>query len=266
MSQKLNVNGNEINVVEIDGEKYISLTDLSKKFGESNIIIASWMRRKDTVEFLGIWEKLNNKKFKPHEFVGFKKEAGTNRFNLSPKNWIEKTKSIGIVSKSGRYGGTYACDDIALYFAQWLSPEFSLYLVKEFKRLKQVEAQKLSKDWQLNRALAKINYRIHTDAVNLHLIPSKLPNNLKYSWFAREADLLNFAIFGKTAKKWREENPKLEGNIRDYATQEQLLVLSNLESFNSQLVKDNLTKEERLKKLNKIAIEQMKSLLGVSLI
>ena len=171
MTQKLTIQGNEINIIEIDGEKYISLTDLARNFGEPNVMIASWMKRKDTIEFLGIWEKLNNQNFKPHEFEGFKNEAGTNRFNLSPQQWIEKTNASGISSKSGRYGGTYAHEDIAMHFAQWLSPEFNLYVIREFKRLKQIEAQRLSKDWQLNRALSKLNYRIHTDAVDLHLIP-----------------------------------------------------------------------------------------------
>ena len=240
------------------------MTDLARNFGEPNVMIASWMKRKDTIEFLGIWEKLNNQNFKPHEFERFKNEAGTNRFNLSPQKWIEKTNATGISSKSGRYGGTYAHEDIALHFAQWLSPEFNLYVIKEFKRLKQIEAQRLSKDWQLNRALAKINYRIHTDAVHLHLIPSKTPNKLKWPWFTEEADLLNLAIFGKTARQWHKENSTLDGNIRDYATQEQLLILSNLESLNSQFIKDGLSKEERLTKLNETAITQMKSLIGNS--
>lgn len=264
MTQKLTIQGNEINIIEIDGEKYISLTDLARNFGEPNVMIASWMKRKDTIEFLGIWEKLNNQNFKPHEFEGFKNEAGTNRFNLSPQQWIEKTNASGISSKSGRYGGTYAHEDIAMHFAQWLSPEFNLYVIREFKRLKQIEAQRLSKDWQLNRALSKLNYRIHTDAVDLHLIPQKTPNKLKWPWFTEEADLLNLAMFGKTAKQWGNENPSLDGNIRDYATQEQLLVLSNLENLNSQFIKDGLSKAERLKKLNETAITQMKSLLGSS--
>ncbi len=264
MTQQLNIHGNQISILEINGEKYISMTDLARNFGEPNVMIASWMKRKDTIEFLGIWEKLNNPNFKPHEFEGFKNEAGTNRFNLSPQQWIEKTNATGISSKSGRYGGTYAHEDVALHFAQWLSPEFNLYVIKEFKRLKQIEAQRLSKDWQLNRALAKINYRIHTDAVDLHLIPAKTPNKLKWPWFTEEADLLNLAMFGKTAKQWHKENPTLDGNIRDHATQEQLLVLSNLENLNSQFIKDGFSKEERLRKLNEAAITQMKSLLGNS--
>ncbi|MCX6807433.1 MAG: KilA-N domain-containing protein [Patescibacteria group bacterium] len=263
--QKLTIQGNSINIVEIDGEKYISLTDLARSFGEPNVMIASWMKRKDTIEFLGIWEKLNNQNFKPHEFEGFKNDAGTNRFNLSPQQWIEKTKASGLSSKSGRYGGTYAHEDIAMHFAQWLSPEFNLYVIKEFKRLKQIEARRLSKDWQLNRALSKLNYRIHTDAVDLHLIPQKTPNKLKWPWFTAEADLLNLAIFGKTALQWRDENPLLDGNIRDYATQEQLLVLSNLENLNSQFIRDGFSKDERFRKLNEAAIIQMKSLLGSSL-
>ena len=262
MPQTLSIHGNHINIIEVNGEKYISMTDLAKSFGEPSVVIASWIKRKDTIEFLGIWEKLNNPNFKPHEFVGFKNEAGTNRFNLSPQQWIAKTNANGILSKSGRYGGTYAHEDIALHFTQWLSPEFNLYVIKEFKQLKKTEAQRLSEDWQLNRALSKVNYRIHTDAVDLHLIPVKTPNKLKWPWFTQEADLLNLAIFGKTSRQWRKENPKADGNIRDHATQEQLLVLSNLQSLNSHFIRDGLSKNERLKKLNEAAIVQMKSLVG----
>ncbi|MFC1595953.1 KilA-N domain-containing protein, partial [Candidatus Margulisiibacteriota bacterium] len=221
----------------------------------------SWMRNKDTIEFIGLWEQLHNPEFKPHEFVGFKNEAGTNRFNISPQKWTEATGAIGLISKAGRGGGTYAHEDIATNFGQWLSPEFSLYVVKEFKRLKQLEAKRLTKDWQLNRVLAKLNYRIHTDAVDKHLIPANTPNKLKWLWFTSEADLLNLALFGKTAKQWRDSNPDLEGNIRDYAAQEQLLVLANLETLNSQFIADGLSKDKRLGKLNSIAIEQTRSLL-----
>lgn len=257
---KITVQGNQIGIIDVHNEKYISLTDMCRNFGEPSVLISSWMRNKDTIEYIGLWEQLHNPDFKPHEFVGFRNEAGTNRFNISPQKWAEATGAVGILSKSGRYGGTYAHEDIATHFGQWLSPEFSLYVVKEFKRLKQIEAKRLTKDWQLNRALAKINYRLHTDAVDKHLIPSNIPNKLKWSWFTTEADLLNMALFGSTAKQWRDNNPDLEGNIRDYATQEQLLVLANLETLNSQFIEDGLSKEIRLKKLNKTAIVQMQSL------
>lgn len=262
MINKIIVQGREIGVIDINGEKYISITDMARKFGESNVLIASWIRRKDTIEFLGIWEKLNNEKFNPHEFEGFKSEAGSNRFNLSSQKWMNKTGAIGLKSKSGKYGGgTYAHEEIATHFGQWLSPEFSLYVIKEFKRLKQVEAQRLSKDWQLSRVLSKINYHIHTDAIDKHMIPINTPNKLKWPWFTDEADVLNLAIFGKTARQWRDENPNLVGNIRDYSTQEQLLVLANLESLNSQLIKDGLSKQDRFTKLCQIASEQMSILI-----
>lgn len=261
MLKKITVKWKIIQISEVNGEKYISLTDMAQEFGEPNVLIASWIKRKDTIEYLGVWEKLHNDKFKPHEFAGFKNEAWTNRFNLSPQKWVESTNAIWIVSKSGRLWGTYANEDIAIHFGQWLSPEFSLYVIKEFKRFKQIEAQRDSKPWQLHRMLSKINYRIHTDSIDQHLIPSNIPNKLKWSWFTEEADILNMALFWKTAKQWREENPDLEWNIRDYALQEQLLVLANLEVLNSQFVKEWITKEKRLKKLNEAAISQMTSLL-----
>jgi len=259
--KNLTVKWNKIGLSEINWEKYISLTDMAKEFWESNILIASWMKRKDTIEYLWVWEKLHNSDFKPHEFVGFKNQSWTNRFNLSPTQWIEKTNAIWITSKSGRYWWTFANEDIAIHFGQWLSPEFSLYVVKEFKRFKQIEAQRESKDWQLNRALSKLNYRIHTDAIDLHLIPEKTPNKSKWPYFTEEADLLNLALFWKTAKQFREENPNEKWNMRDFSTQEQLLVLSNLEVLNSQFVKEWLSKEKRLQQLNEAAISQMTSLL-----
>jgi len=257
---KISVKGNSIQVKDINGEKYISLTDMAANFGETSVLIANWMRNKDTIEFIGLWEQLHNPDFNSHEFEGIKSESGTNRFNMSPKRWIETVNATGITSKGGRYGGAFAHDDIALHFGQWLSPEFSLYVVKEFKRLKQLEQKRLTKDWQLNRALAKINYKIHTDAVDKHLIPPKTLNKQKWPWFVSEADLLNIAMFGQTAKQWRESNPGLDGNIRDHATQEQLLVLANLETLNSQFIEDGISKKDRLKKLNIIAIRQMKAL------
>lgn len=263
MTQKITVQGNTIGILKIKDERYISLTDMAREFGEPSVLIASWMRKKDTIEFLGIWEKLNNPNSKPHEIEGFKNQAGSNRFNLSPLQWAEMTNAIGIISKSGRYGGTFAHEDIAIHFGQWLSPEFSLYVVKEFKRFKQLEAQRNNEDWQLHRTLAKLNYRIHTDAVDRYLIPAKITKKQKGFIFSKEADLLNIALFGKTAKQWQDENPNEKGNIRDSATQEQLLVLSNLEVLNSQFVKESIEKEERLLKLNEAAISQMTSLLNM---
>ena len=262
MTPKITVQGNSIQISEIKGEKYISLTDMAREFGEPNVLIANWMKRKDTLEYLGVWEKLHNQNFKPLEFEGFRNEAGTNRFTLSPQKWTERTNASGMTSKSGRNGGTYAHEDIAIHFGQWLSPEFSLYVVKEFKRFKQIETQRASKDWQLNRMLSKINYRIHTDAIDQHLIPHDVKNKNKWGWFTSEADILNLALFGKTAKEWRNENSDLEGNMRDHSTQEQLLVLANLEILNSQFVKEKLPKAERLQKLNEAAISQMTSLLN----
>lgn len=266
MTQKITVRGGQIQIVEINGEKYLSLTDMARNFGDPTDQIKNWIRRKDTIEYLGVWEKLHNSDFKVVAFDHFKNEAGRNRFILSPQKWIETTKAIGIKSKAGKYGGTYAHEDISIHFGQWLSPEFSLYVIKEFKRLKKIESQRASKDWQLRRALSKINYRIHTDAVDQHLIPPHIDNKEKWRWFTSEADILNLALFGKTARQWRDNNPNQEGNIRDYATQEQLLVLANLETLNSEFIKEGISKQKRLERLNRIAIEQMKSLLRHSLI
>lgn len=262
MTPKIIVQGNPIRVIEAEEEKYISLTDMTVSFGGGSELIEKWLRNKNTIEFLGVWEKLNNQNFNSTEFEGIKNEAGTNRFMLSVKKWVEKTGGKGLSAKTGRYdSGTYAHEDIAIEFGAWLSPEFKLYLIREFKKLKKIEAQRDSKDWQLSRALSKINYRIHTDAIDKHMIPPHIANKDKWPWFTSEADILNLALFGKTAKQWHEENTEAEGNIRDHATQEQLLVLANLESMNSQLVKDKITKQERLKKLNEMAIDQMTALL-----
>lgn len=219
------------------------------------------MRSRSTIEFLGLWEKLNNSDFKPIEFERFRNDAGSNYFVLSPQRWIENTKAAGIISKSGRYGGTFAHTDIAFEFASWISPEFKLYLITEFKRLKQDENYRLKLEWNLQRTLSKINYRIHTDSIKLNLIPSKL-TKLQVSFvYSHEADLLNVGLFGITAKEWRDANPDKSGNIRDYATLEQLVVLSNMESINALLIQQGLTQSERLVQLNKVAITQMKSLM-----
>ena len=258
----INVKGKEIAIMQKHNSDFISLTDMVRGFGDDTMIY-SWMRNRNTLEFLGIWEQMNNPDFKGNEFVTFKTQAGLNSFNLTPKKWIEATRAIGIFSKAGRYGGgTFAHKDLAFEFGSWLSPEFKLYLIKEFQRLKEDENDRLKLSWNLQRTLAKVNYKIHTDAIKENLIPLLLTKEKTNFIYADEADLLNAALFGKTAKQWRIENPKVEGNIRDEATLEQLVVLSNLESINALLIQQGLTQGKRLMQLNTIAISQMKSLLG----
>ena len=261
--RKVNVKGTEIVVFSKEKEDYISLTDIAKyKDSErTNYIIQNWMRSRSTIEFIGLWELLHNPDFKGIEFDAFKNEAGSNSFTLTPKRWITSTNAIGIISKSGRYGGTYAHQDIAFEFASWISAEFKLYLLKEFQRLKQAEIDQKKLEWNVSRTLAKINYLIHTDAIKENLIPENISESKRKFVYADEADLLNIALFGKTAKEWREKYPDLRGNVRDYATLEQLVVLSNMESYNSELIKMQISSDERLKKLNKIAIDQMKVLI-----
>ena len=260
----INVKGTEIVLMVENKEDFISLTDLAraKNVDEPRYVIQNWMRTKFTIEFLGIWEIINNPNFNRIEFDAFKYEAGTNSFVLTPQKWIEKTNAIGIKSKSGRYGGgTFAHKDIAFEFASWISAEFKVYLIKEFQRLKEEENERLKLEWNLQRTLSKINYHIHTDAIKENLIPPDL-SKLKQSFvYATEADLLNLALFGKIAKDWRDEYPDSEGNIRDYANIEQLIVLTNLESLNSVLIKQGLDSEDRLRILNKTAIEQISILL-----
>jgi hypothetical protein len=261
-SKTINVKGTVISIIQKDNSDYISLTDMIKGFGDDTMIY-SWMRNRNTLEFLGIWEEMNNPNFKGNEFVTFKTQAGLNSFNLTPKKWIDATNAIGIVSKAGRYGGgTFAHKDLAFEFGSWLSPEFKLYLIKEFQRLKEDENDRLKLTWNLQRTLAKVNYRIHTDAIKEKLIPEMLTKEKINFVYADEADMLNVALFGITAKQWREAYPKAEGNIRDEATIEQLVVLSNMESINAVLIHQGLPQNERLMQLNKIAITQMKSLLG----
>jgi len=263
-SNKINVKGVEIAILIKDKEDYISLTDMVKGFGDDTTIY-SWMRNRNTLEFIGIWEELNNPNFKGNEFVTFKSQAGLNSFNLTPRKWIDATNAIGIISKAGRYGGgTFAHRDIAFEFGSWLSPEFKLYLIKEFQRLKADENDRLNLNWNLQRTLAKVNYRIHTDAIKEKLIPQTLTKAKINFVYADEADMLNVALFGKTAKQWRDDHPGTSGNIRDTATIEQLVVLSNMESINAVLIHQGLHQRERLVQLNKIAITQMKSLLGNS--
>ena len=222
------------------------------------------MRNRDIIEFLGLWESLHNSDFKPLEFEGFRNQAGSNSFTMSPKKWISATNAIGIVAKSGRYGGTYAHSDIAFEFASWISPEFKLYIIKDYQRLKTDENSRLSLGWNLHREISKINYRIHTDAVKMHLILPALTKDQISFKYASEADMLNVALFGMTAKEWRKDNPKKKGNIRDYASLQELLVLANLESYNAILIEQGKEMSERLQLLRKLAINQMKTLSGLS--
>ena len=256
----INVQGAAITILRQHEDDFICLTDMAKKFGGDDLIY-SWMRNRNTLEFLGIWEQIHNPEFKGSEFDTFKKEAGLNSFRLTPKKWVDTTNAIGIQSRAGRYGGgTYAHKDLAFEFGSWLSPEFKLYLIKEFQRLKDDENQRLSLAWNLNRTLAKINYRIHTDDIKENIIPPDITKEQQQIIYASEADVLNVAMFGKTALQWRKENPGKEGNIRDYSNIEQLLVLANMESMNAEFIRMELPQPDRLKKLNTIAIQQLKSL------
>jgi len=258
----INVQGTDVAVVAQYADDYISITDIAKYRNPKDAfaIINNWMRSRSTIEFLGLWEKMNNLNFKPLEFDRFRIEAGSNYFVLSPQRWIEATHAIGIVSKSGRYGGSFAHQDIAFEFASWISAEFKLYLVKEFRRLKEDENRRLSLAWNLNRTLAKLNYRIHTDAIKDHLIPAALTPEQISMTYASEADVLNVALFGQTAKQWRDANPALEGNMRDYAAIEQLLVLANIEGMNAEFIRMGVSQSDRLVRLNQIAIRQLQSL------
>ena len=260
----IDVQGAAITVVSNDAGDYISLTDMAKKFGD-DVLIYNWMRNRNTLEFIGIWEQIHNPAFNGLEFETFRNQAGLNRFSLTPRKWIEATGAIGFQSKAGRYGGgTYAHKDIAFEFGSWLSPEFKLYLIKEFQRLKDEENDRLKLDWNLQRTLAKINYRIHTDAIKDTLIPPSITKAQATAVYASEADLLNVALFGQTAKQCRDANPGAEGNLRDHAPLEQLVVLTNLESLNSVLIRQGLPQSERLTTLNDIAITQMCTLLNAS--
>lgn len=257
--EKITVQNTNVTVISVNENDYISLTDIAKhKSEEPATVIGNWMRNRNTIEYLGIWESLYNPQFNPIEFEGFKREAGLNAFTLSPQKWINATNAIGIISKSGRYGGTYAHKDIAFKFASWISVEFELYIVKEFQRLKQ-EEQKLI-GWTAKRELSKINYHIHTDAIKQNIIPTEITTLQASFIYANEADVLNVAMFGMTAKQWREANPELKGNIRDYATINELICLSNMESLNAVFIDEGLSQRERLIKLNQIAIQQMKVL------
>ena len=261
----IEVQGSAITVVAAEAGDFISLTDMAKKFGD-DILIYSWMRNRNTLEFIGVWEQIHNPNFKGIEFETFRNQAGLNSFSLTPRKWIEATNAIGFQSRAGRYGGgTFAHKDIAFEFGTWLSPQFKLYLIKEFQRLKEDENRRLSLAWNLNRTLSKLNYRIHTDAVKAHLIPPEVTPAQAAITYATEADLLNVALFGHTAKQWRDANPKLEGNVRDYASVEQLLVLANMEGMNAEFIHMGLPQNERLKRLNQIAIRQMQVLTSSNL-
>ena len=263
----IEVQGTVVTILSGQQEDYISLTDIAryKDSERTDYLIQNWMRNRNTIEFLGLWERLNNPGFNPIEFDGIKKQAGLNSFILTAKRWIDATRAVGLISKAGRYGGTYAHKDIAFEFASWISVEFRLYLIKEFQRLKEDENRRLSLAWNLNRTLAKLNYRIHTDAVKAYLIPAIVTPAQAAITYATEADLLNVALFGHTARQWRDANPKLEGNVRDYASVEQLLVLANMEGMNAEFIHMGLPQGERLKRLNQIAIRQMQVLTSSNL-
>ena len=263
MAKKTNVivvKDTTIKTLKIDDVEYVCITDIARQKNEQepNSVVANWMRNRNTIEFLGIWETLYNPKFNPLEFEGFRIEAGLNAFTMSPTKWVDRTNAIGITAISGRYGGTYAIPDIAFEFASWVSVEFRLYLVKEFQRLKEDEQKLIG--WTAKRELSKINYRIHTDAIKENLIPAEVTKEQAALKYADEADVLNIAMFGMTARQWREANPDKKGNIRDYASINELICLSNMENLNAVFISDGMLQADRLIKLNQIAIHQMKVL------
>lgn len=262
VNDTIHANGIDIMVYTEDFQnEFISLTDIARyKSEEPKDVVKNWMRSKDTIDFLGLWERLHNNKFKGVEFDSFRRQAGSNAFTLSPQRWIEKTNAIGIVSKSGRYGGTFAHSDIAFEFASWISAEFKLYIIKDYKRLKNDESSKLSLSWNLYREISKLNYRIHTDAIEENLLPPELTPFQVSMAYASEADVLNVALFGLTAKQWREKHPDKSGNVRDFATLNQLLVLANMESYNAILIDQGKHQSERLKLLNQLAIRQLNAI------
>ncbi|GAB2531488.1 KilA-N domain-containing protein [Simplicispira piscis] len=259
--KSLTVQGVEIHLTTKGEEDYISLTDMASKFEAGPSLIDSWLRSKDTIEFLGVWERLNNPGFNSVEFDRIRLDAGTNRFRLSVKRWAEDVRGVGIVAKAGRYGGTFAHKDIAFEFGSWLSPEFKLYLITEFQRFKQAEAER-GLDWDVRRTLSKVQYRVHTDAVQQHLIPSQLTQKEAGFVYASEADVLNKALFGVTAAEWKRANPNAKGNLRDNATMEQLVVMSSIESQNALLIQQGVPQSQRLQMLNGLARAQLQSLLS----
>ncbi|MEK7625260.1 MAG: KilA-N domain-containing protein [Patescibacteria group bacterium] len=262
-SKTIIVKGVEITVVRHHDNDYISLTDMLKA-KDGDFFISDWLRNRNTVEFLGIWESIYNPSFNYGEFAVIKSKAGLNNFKISAREWAEKTGAIGIKATAGRYGGTYAHKDIAFEFGMWISAEFKIYLIREFQRLKEEENNRFKLEWNFQRLLAKINYKIHTDAIKSNIIPPQVSKQAARIIYANEADVLNVALFGITAKEWREVNPIKEGNIRDHAEIEQLVVLSNLESLNAEFIRQNILQSKRLMRLNKIAIIQMASLIGNS--
>jgi hypothetical protein len=254
---KINVKGTEINILSVENHDYISLTDMLKA-KDGDFFIKDWLRNRNTLEFLGIWEKLNNQNFNWGEFALIRNKSGLNSFKISVKEWVKRTKAIGIRATAGKYGGTYAHKDLAFEFGMWISAEFKIYLIKEFQRLKEYEQKEFG--WDIKRNLAKINYKIHTNAIKENLIPKELSKEEINYIYANEADVLNMALFGKTAKNWREKNKRKKGNLRDYANISQLVCLSNLENLNAHFIGEGLKQSMRLEKLNKIAISQMKLL------
>ncbi len=262
MKPELIIKDTKVSFFSREDDDFISLTDIAryKNPDEPKDIVKNWMRSKTTIEFLGLWEKINNIKFKGVEFDSLRNEAGSNAFVLSPSKWIEKTNAIGIISKTGKGGGTYAHKDIAFEFASWVSAEFKLYLIKEFQRLKEEESERKNLGWDVKRILVKVNYRVHTDAVKNNLIPVRIPKKQEGFIYADEADVLNVALYGITAKQWREQNPNVKGNIRDHSNVTQLVCLAGLESINAEFIRQGLSQNERLRRLNEIAIIQMKSL------
>lgn len=262
VKETIHAKGLDIGIYTNDFQnEFISLTDIAKYRSDApNDVIKNWMRNRDTIEFLGLWEILHNPDFKPVEFDGFKKQAGSNAFTMSPTKWIDNVKAIGIVSKAGRYGGTYAHSDIAFEFASWISAEFKLYIIKDYQRIKTDENSRLSLNWNLNREISKLNYRIHTDAIKENLIPSELTKEQIANTYANEADLLNVALFGKTAKEWRAANSDKKGNMREDTNLNQLLVLANMESYNAVLIEQGKIQSERLVLLHDLAIKQLQTM------
>ena len=267
MKEIINAKGVEITVLSKgDAHDFISLTDIAryKNPDEPKDVVKNWLRNRSTIEFIGLWEQLNNPDFKGVEFDSFIHEAGSNAFTLSPQKWISSTNAKGMLSRSGRLGGTFAHKDIAFEFASWVSAEFKLYIIKDYQRLKTEENSHLSLEWNINRVISKINYKIHTDAIKSKLIPQQVSKQQQVATYASEADMLNVALFGKTAREWKEQNPAAKGNMRDDTSIQQLIVLSNLESMNAELIKQGISQNQRLIALNKMAIEQMTSILGSS--
>jgi len=259
----IEVLGTSITILSQRDEDYISLTDMLKA-KDGDFFISDWLRNRNTVEFLGIWERVNNPDFNYGEYATIRSQAGLNSYKISVKEWVAKTHAVGLRASTGRYGGTYAHKDIAFEFGMWISPEFKVYLIREFQRLKEDESLRLSQAWNLNRTLSKLNYRIHTDAIKAHLIPSTVTPSQATFTYASEADLLNVALFGQTAKQWRDANPKLEGNVREHASIEQLLVLANIEGMNAEFIRMGLSQGDRLTRLNQISIRQMQVLVSAA--